>query len=75
MTIKDKDKLVIIAQAYFYLKGAFTSKDISTFIKTNDFGFRSDPTITQIGALISRSRKFEVIEVNRNANVYGVKGK
>lgn len=75
MGIKDRDKLVIIAQAYFHLKGEFSSSDIYNFIKENNFGFRSEPTVSQVGAFISRSRKFEKARVENNRNIYKVKAK
>lgn len=74
MPVKDKSKLVIIAQAYSHLKGNFSSKELYNFIKTHDFGFRSEPTVTQIGAIISRSKKFQKVDVENSTNIFRVRG-
>lgn len=64
--VADKDRLVIIARAYYYLKGDFTSHDLYNFIQKNNFGFRCVPSVRVIGAILSRSSLFNSTKHNKN---------
>lgn len=64
--VTDKDRLVIIARTYYYLKGEFTSHDIYNFIQKNEFGFRSVPSVRVIGATLSRSSLFDSTKHTKN---------
>lgn len=60
--IKDYDKLMVIAQTYFFLKGSFTTAQLYDFIVSNDFKFHSGVTKQGIGINLSRSSKFKKSE-------------
>lgn len=57
--MKDKDKLVVIAQTYSFIKGEFTANQLHDFIQANNFKFHSGFTPKMIGRFLSRNDKFE----------------
>lgn len=61
-SMKDKDKLIVIAQTYSLLKGSFTAKQLYTFIQSYKFRFHSDFTTRQIGKQLTQSRKFNTLK-------------
>ena len=60
--IKDVDKMIIIAQTYSYMNGAFTARQLYNFIIANNFKFHSDFTAKRIGDNLRRNIKFDVIK-------------
>ena len=60
--VKDYDKLMIIAQTYFYLRGSFTTNELYNFIVNHGFKFHSGPSRQGIGINISKSKRFKKIE-------------
>jgi len=69
-TVKDVDRLLIVARTYYYLKGEFTSEDIYNFILNNKFGFRSKPSMRRIGTVLSRSSIFTSDKVIKDKKVF-----
>lgn len=69
-TVKDVDRLLIIARTYYYLKGEFTSEDIYNFILNNKCGFRSKPSMRRIGTVLSRSSIFTSDKVIKEKKVF-----
>lgn len=61
-TVRDRDKLLIIAQTYYYIKGRFTAHQLYSFLQSNDFKFHGNFSARQIGAILQRSNKFNRIK-------------
>ena len=62
--MKDRDKLMTIAQTYSFIKGEFSAYQLYKFILEYNFKFHSDFTARSIGTHLSRSSKFKKVEGN-----------
>lgn len=60
--ISDYNKLIVIAETYYYLKGDFTSHQLYNFIITNGIKFHSQWSAKQISLNLRKSSKFRVNE-------------
>lgn len=63
--IKDTDKLIVITETYFHIKGPFTANQLYDFLLDNDFKFHSDFTSRRIGVVLSKSSKFSSVKRGR----------
>lgn len=59
--MRDRDKLIVIAQTFSYLRGSFTAHQLYDFIQGCDYKFHSDFSARQIGRQLSKSKKFITI--------------
>lgn len=60
--MKDRDKLMTIAQTYSFIRGEFSAYQLYKFIQEYNFKFHSSFTTRSIGTYLSRSSKFRKIE-------------
>ena len=60
--ITDYDKLVIIAQTYSYINGAFTPRQLLLFIQKYNYKFHSEISQRRITQNLKRSSKFDMIK-------------
>lgn len=58
--ISDYNKLIVIAETYYYLKGDFTPQQLYNFIIANGFKFHSQWSAKQISLNLRRSSKFKI---------------
>lgn len=66
--LKDREKLIIIAQTYSYIKGEVNSEILFDFIRNHNYNFKQEINRNNIGKYLGNSPKFE--KTRKNVNVF-----
>lgn len=71
--MKDKEKLLLVAEVYSLLNGIVTPNQLQSFLIGSTIKFKGGvPNTRAIGKQLSLSRKFERVEKKNNVSYYKV---